>query len=672
MNRKNWTVLVLALASLAVIFIAWRLLASSDDWFVEHPMPLQETARLFDVGIVDANGDDRLDIYTSNHHFRQALLIADGQGGYRDVLSEWGLDQSREFPLAELSFVAPKLDQAGAYIYWLGTNLVIRAHRTGEVGGWRGSLRVLDPVKVVKNDGFELEKQEQLIGQRTETTLEFAPKADGILVLTPGGQGLPLHFELAGAVKPEQVFVGLGKVSPPANRFSTRFSLAMQDRHAHVWADYNDDGVLDVFINRGALGGTLKALPQDEARGIKDELFLSRGPGKFEDVAVETGIEKKDCSGRHAQWVDFNGDGLLDLFVNCHDREHVQGNFPKQLYQQDIGKKLRDVAEETGLGLPDQQMGSMVWFDADDDGDADLLAFQDEGLFLYRNREGRFVQETVHRRTPDDAPRISDAVEDDWFVDGKLTVTNYDADGDLDVFFSSKRGNLLLKNQDGKFAVIDPVSVGLPGKSMTANWVDYDNDGLPDLHLVPQGLYRQRQDHTFEKTGWLALHPDQYRAAVVNWFDLDNDGRVDVLMALSPTPSFKHWWEFSKEPIRRGRWPVSTYRNVGAQNHWLQVKLVGASGNREGIGARVTVITPDGMQTREVGASEGSFFSQGHYRLYFGLGTHAKVDAIRVRWSDGVHQELRNVEGDRLITIERKVDQQSNSEKKPHPSRLGS
>jgi hypothetical protein len=80
---------------------------------------------------------------------------------------------------------------------------------------------------------------------------------------------------------------------------------------------------------------------------------------------------------------------------------------------------------------------------------------------------------------------------------------------------------------------------------------------------------------------------------------------------------------------------------------------LGGPGNQEGIGAQVTVVTSAGTQTMEVGSTDGAFFSQGHYRLYFGLGKHAIADVIRIRWSDGQRQELRNVTADRLLLIKK-------------------
>jgi len=641
MSTKRWSLVALGLAVLVSV-VAILSVRVQNDWFTEYPFPLTNSDRLFDVGIVDANGDDRLDVFTSNHHFRQALLIADGHGGYRDVLSEWGLDQSKAFPLAELSFSAPRVDQPGIYIYWLGTNLIIQAHRIHEVGEVQGSLEVWDPVKVIKQDGFRASKDEEQRGTVTQTKLHFASIADGTLVLMPGGQGLPLDFDLGSGVTADRIFVGRGMVSPS----STRFSLAMRDRHAHAWADYNNDGVMDLFVNRGGLGGTIRAYPPAVVGTITDELFISRGSWRFDEAGFETGLRKNGCSGRHAKWVDFNGDGLLDLFVNCYDRENVSGDFPKQLYRQGAHKRLTDVAEEVGLDLPGEQMGSVVWFDVEGDGDTDLVAFQDEGIFLYRNQKGSFAQELVVRRPTTEGDKVGHTTESLWLFDGKLSAADVDGDGDLDLFSASKRGSLLLENRGGLFAGRDLAALGLPGLSMTANWVDFDNDGLTDLHLVPQGLYRQRTDGGFDRTGLLGVDPEQYQAAICNWFDLDNDGRQDLLMALDENPSLE------RPGKRKAKWQVVAYRNVGTPNHWLQVNLVGNSDNRQGIGARVTVVTASREQIQEVGASEGSFFSQGHYRLYFGLGTHTRADVIKIRWSDGSEKVLRNVDGGQLLTVQ--------------------
>ena len=338
--------------------------------------------------------------------------------------------------------------------------------------------------------------------------------------------------------------------------------------------------------------------------------------------------------------------------MNCYDRGNVEGRYPKQLYRQDAKGMLRDVAGEIGLGLPEHQIAGFGWLDAEGDGDIDLLAFQDDGLFLYRNTDGRYSQEPILSRTPDPTERIGRRLGEDAYYDGKFTLADYDADGDVDAFSPSRRGNVLLVNDGGKFRSVDPVSVGLPAASIAAGWIDFDNDGRPDLHFVPQGVFRQLDHHNFKRTGLLELHAGQHDAAIVNWFDRDNDGRRDLLLALHETPGFRRWWEFGKEPKRTSAWDVKSYRNTAPGGHWLQVKVRGTPGNPQAIGARVTVTSDAGRQTQEVGMADGAYFSQGHYRLYFGLGATGIAQEVKVRWPDGRERTMSGVVADQLLVIE--------------------
>jgi hypothetical protein len=305
-----------------------------------------------------------------------------------------------------------------------------------------------------------------------------------------------------------------------------------------------------------------------------------------------------------------------------------------------------------------------VWFDADNDGYIDLLTSEDTGFYLYRNQGGRsFSREFIGRGkfARADNPKLKGITNEYWFVDGKLVVADFRGSGKLDVFSASKTGNALLLNDgSGHFSVVEPATMGLPGESATAAWIDFDNDGLPDLYSVPQGLFRQRRDHSFEATGLLALPPHKYMAAIATWADLDNDGRRDLVLASLENFSLWRWWEkLRRNSEDRFAWNLTAYRNLGGNgNHWLQVRLVGKPGNPQAIGARVTVQAANGQQLQQVGLNDGAFFSQGHYRLYFGLGAQMRADALSIRWPDGQVQELKNVEGDRLQVIKQEKGEQ--------------
>ena len=423
-----------------------------------------------------------------------------------------------------------------------------------------------------------------------------------------------------------------------------------------AWFDYNDDGRLDIFSSRGAVGGKLRGLPPVVQGIIHDELLVSQAGERYRDISATAGFEKRGCSGRKVAWVDYDNDGTMDVFVNCMDRGNVQGKYPKQLYRQSSDRRFVDVAADVGLDLPDYEIIDFVWFDADGDGYVDLLTYEGTGFYLYRNHGGKsFTREFIGRGkfARVDRPQLKGTTDEYWFVDGKLAVADIDGSGSLSVFSASKTGNTLLLNDGkGRFSIVDPAAKGLPGESATASWVDFDNDGLVDLYAFPQGLYRQRRDHTFAATGLLVFPARKYMAAIANWADFDNSGRRDLLIARLENFSLWQWWEkLYKTAEDRFTWKIGVYRNAGNGNHWLEARLVGKPGNPQAIGARVTLETEDGSQTQVVGLNDGAFFSQGHYRLYFGLGARARARSLKIRWPDGEMQEIRDVDGDRLHVI---------------------
>lgn len=689
MNSRRLTSVILALTGVMAVSIYFnrgdiqpvleRWLSAEADWFDPAPFPYTHLTYLYDMGVVDADGDGRLDLYTSNHNYRQVLLLADGQGSYRDVLSLWGLDQDRHLPASEQHRDAPDLDRAGFYLYWQGDVLHLVMHETD---GWeplRGHVQFYNKVEVVANDGFEFERSEHRPpGAGVPITdFKFTAKGPSRLRLYPHTRGTPIRLTLEAPWVAKHVYLGarklpLGSVvsnewqedaSPSTSALACRWCRQLEinvlDRHALAWADYNGDGHMDVFINRGALGGTLRIFPQEIRERIGDELLLSVAPGRFVERARQLGIEKKDCSGRHARWVDFDRDGRLDLFINCQDRGKVSGGYPKQFYRQGSDGRLTDVAQSVGLDLPDQQIVDLVWIDVDGDGWIDVLTHEDTGFYVYYNRNGRFERNfqgrgAFHRA---DERGLKGATSDYWQFDGKLSVGDFDADGDLDAFMTSKRGSALLINEGGRFKVIPPQRLGLPGYAVAAIWVDYDNDGRMDLHTVPQGMYRNLGNHRFEATRMLRQLDHKYQAAIANWFDRDDDGRLDLVMALQDNASLWRWWErpFKSADVKgkddRFDWKISSLRTIGPTGNWLELDLAGKPGNPQAIGAFVIVSTPAGRQSAQVGAHEGAYSSQGHYRLHFGLGEHDRAE-IYIRWPDGETQALTRVPVNQRLRID--------------------
>lgn len=685
-SRKviGWLWIVLLALAAAAIYSARtdiepygrRLAAMEWRTFGKAPLPLDVIPQIYDMGIVDADGDGRLDIYAINHNYRQVLWLATPDGKFRDVVGAWHLDQSTALPGIEQSMTAPIVDKPGLYVYWLGDTLHVQFHGIDKLGPAKVTMRFFNVLTIVKNEAIVVRESVDKSGAIPQTRLDLTATRDGRLVIFSETRGTPVTVSVDAAWAAASTFVGAEGIVPrpyagmsdnaaaPARQACPSclsFEMTPRDRHSMAWSDLNHDGILDVFINRGALGGGLRDFPQSVRDQVSDEMLVSTAPGRFVDRAHELGFRKRDCSGRHVRWVDYDRDGLLDLFINCLDRGHAAGVFPKQFYRQGIDHRFEDVAATVKLDLPTHEIIDLAWFDTDGDDAVDLLTHEDTGIYLYRYVDGVFVRKLVHR--PDfvraAVAGLRGNTTDYWQFDGKLSVADFDNNGSLDVFVASKHGNVLLVNDGrGGFRSVRPASLGLPEASVAATWVDYDNDGSLDLHVVPDGLYRQVSPGRFERTDLLALPAKKYQAAIVNWFDRYNSGKLDVTIALQENAALWRWWErlYKSGDVKgrddRFKWPVLAYRNLSPARHWLQLQLIGKAGNPEAIGAKVLLKTAAGRRLQQVGANEGSYLSQGHYRLSFGLGADAGPVELELVWPDGTHQTIRDVAVDRLLKLQ--------------------
>jgi hypothetical protein len=212
-----------------------------------------------------------------------------------------------------------------------------------------------------------------------------------------------------------------------------------------------------------------------------------------------------------------------------------------------------------------------------------------------------------------------------------LATGDYDADGDLDFYFSNAGPMTLLRNEgDGSFANLSAVAgVEKAAVAWGSLFFDYNNDGWLDLYLsVMEGLegdtaanllYENQGDGTFNNLGAGYGAADPGRTTGVAYADYDQDGRVDLLIG-----NYDDGYKL--------------YRNeseLAETNNWLAVKLLGDGPvNRDAAGARVTVTDSSGrsqMQEIKIGSSLGAGNS---LTLHFGLGD-AQIDEVIVDWPDG-------------------------------------
>ncbi len=109
------------------------------------------------MGVVDANQDGHLDLYTSNHNYQQFLWIADGQGAYNDELSTGGSTKSLSIRPGTVH-ASPSNGKPGIYIYWLGDSIHVSARLAGPPA--RIAMHIYSTLEVPRNDGFEIEQME--------------------------------------------------------------------------------------------------------------------------------------------------------------------------------------------------------------------------------------------------------------------------------------------------------------------------------------------------------------------------------------------------------------------------------------------------------------------------------------------------------------------------------
>jgi hypothetical protein len=199
-------------------------------------------------------------------------------------------------------------------------------------------------------------------------------------------------------------------------------------------------------------------------------------------------------------------------------------------------------------------------------------------------------------------------------------------------------------------ARVGPPSIPLVGWG--TEFFDYDNDGWPDLfvangHVYPQIdvakvgtnyrqpllLHRNNGDGTFTDataaSGLDRLTLLSRRGAAFG--DVDDDGDVDVLVVNIDDPP-------------------TLLVNRSPAGHRVLLDLRGGRSRASAIGARAIVTAGAATQVDEV-RSGSSYLSQSDLRLHFGLGSAERIDTLEVHWPSGAVDRLKDVAGDRRLTI---------------------
>jgi enediyne biosynthesis protein E4 len=428
--------------------------------------------------------------------------------------------------------------------------------------------------------------------------------------------------------------------------------------------DYDNDGHDDLFVTYWG----------------QNRLFHNRGSGRFEDVTIRAGLETPKARwGAGCAFLDYDRDGRLDVFAaNYIDFDMSATPLPESglcrykglpvacgppglpggknaLYRNTGAGTFEDVSERVGITRATGTYGLGVsTLDFNDDGWVDLYVANDSNpSALYLNTgNGTFKDVAV-------------AAGCAYSQDGKpqagmgVAAGDYDRNGTVDLFKTNFAGDTsTLYANDGKGACEDRTFAA--GVGLNTRWlgwgvgfVDLDNDGWLDLFLVnghvypevqrlqteagyqqPKVVYRNLASGRFEditgRLGAPVTTPAAGRGAA--FADLDNDGDIDVV-------------------VNNVHAAPDLFRlDTQSPAHWTTLKLVGTRSNRSGIGARVRMFDAAGRQVQEVRGG-GSYFSQNDLRVHFGLGRSTAIDRVEVRWPNGLEEEWKDLEVDRIITL---------------------
>jgi len=412
-----------------------------------------------------------------------------------------------------------------------------------------------------------------------------------------------------------------------------------------VVGDYDNDGYPDIY----------------ETEYGTNRLYHNNGNGTFTECAKEAGVAETGFSVG-AVFLDYDNDGKLDLFVGKYvqyddeyNRKHGKANdFPgplaypatvSQLYRNLGNGKFTNVTTAAGIKIPGRAMG-VGSFDYDDDGWPDIFVSNDamENHLWHNRGDGTFKEEALMAGV---------ALGAMGEVTGAMAVETGDVNGDgrIDLYVPDFQQSCLYINMGKGFFDNQTMISGIT--KVVGNHIqwgavlaDFDNDGALDLYV-------SRGDAN-SLTGYpdkLLLNDGKARFTEVSgsagpWFqqarmgrgvargDFDNDGTMDLLVA-----------NLNDSPV--------LLRNTSSLpgRHWLMLKLVGHTSNRDGIGARVRCILGDKILVRER-VSAGSYCCSHDPRIHFGLGEVTVVPEIEIRWPSRKVQKLTNVKADQILTVD--------------------
>lgn len=415
-----------------------------------------------------------------------------------------------------------------------------------------------------------------------------------------------------------------------------------------LFFDYNKDGKLDLFLtNVGRY--TTNVVGGDRHRyfvGVDDGfeghlhpgrsepslLFRNEGSNRFSNVTAEAGLTDSSWSG-DASLVDVNEDGWPDIYLL-----NMQGD--DQYYENAGGtkfvKRSREIFPRTSWGA----MGIKV-FDVNNDGKLDIYITD-----MHSDMSHDVAPDQEHKKSmmmwdesfrgsgatsiwgnslfikdgPGKFREASDEMNAETYWPWGPSIGDLNADGFDDVFVASGMSypfrysvNSVKLNDRGKrFADAEFVLGIEPRKDGTTTpWFELDASGKDRGHMDAAGASGQLSIWGSKST----------RSAVI--FDVDGDGDNDIVTN-----------EFNNVPM-----VLKSNLSTKTSIHYVNVKLVGSTSNRNGLGAIVTVTAGGSKYVKAMDGKSG-YLPQSAMPLNFGLGAAVSVDRIDIVWPSGKKQAV--------------------------------
>ncbi|HET6250824.1 MAG TPA: CRTAC1 family protein [Tepidisphaeraceae bacterium] len=440
--------------------------------------------------------------------------------------------------------------------------------------------------------------------------------------------------------------------------------------------DYDNDGRADFLIT--GVGGC--------------RLFHNEGGGHFRDVTAEAGVGGSPADwSTSAAFVDYDNDGRLDLFV-CNyvrwSREiDLKANYTLngigrafgpptgfegafcRLYHNDGNGHFSDVSARAGIQVRNKDTGVAIGkslgvlpIDIDGDGFIDFLVANDtvQNFLFHNNRDGTFEEIAIPCGLAFDtngAARGGMGIDAAWFAnDNSLGIAVGNFANEMMAFYAGTPGG-----PAGLHFTDDAISYGLGGPTRLPLkfgivFFDYDLDGWPDLlcanghiepeisKLVPGETYRQPAQLfwnaagkgggfipvTAAQSGPGLFKPIVGRGCAIA--DIDGDGDLDVVLTQIDGP------------------PLLLRNDQHTGHHFLRLKLVGTTCNRDAIGAQVLVHLGHRTIRQQVMPTRG-YLSQSELPVTVGLENALRPDSVEIIWPGGGVQRVNDYKVDALMEV---------------------